>query len=441
MKRLLTSVVVIATMAVLAAGCSDPSASSPTTASKPAPTAVNPTAKLTGVTLTMWAAQASATQADSVISAFEAATGATINKVVVPDPYESNVQTKLASGDKPDLMFWQPTESALTSIRAKDTLQVLDGQPWTSQLLSSLSTIGVLDNTRYAEPLGVPAVIGVYYNKQVFQKAGITTLPADWADMIADAQKIKATGVNPFYEVGKDMWPLQWAVQVQLADLTKAGTFWPALNQNKDSWTNPTIVTAITNYQNSIIKSGLSNPDYKTGTFVDQGKDLYAGTAGMAIQLGALLSEITAAHPAKADVDQRIGFFPISLTGTTGTYVVDQTQGFVAPKTGDATREAAARQFMAFWLGPDYQAYLNSSGQLPVVTGAQPPASAPQAAIDSAKSLDNSVPAFQMVALDSPDMHIYLADMLYGKKTPLQVAQACETQFVQLAKAQGATGF
>ena len=439
MKRLLGSVVVVAAIVAMAAGCSDPSSSH--AAGKPAPTAVNPTAKLTGVTLTMWAAQASATEADSVIAAFQQTTGATINKVVVPDPYESNVQTKLASGDKPDLMFWQPTESALTSIRAKDTLQVLDGQPWTSQLLSSLSTIGVLDNTRYAAPLGVPSVIGVYYNKQVFQKAGIAAPPANFDEMLADAKKIKSAGVSPFYEVGKDMWPLQWAIQVQLADLTKSGTFWPKLNQNQAKWTDPAIVAAITKYKTGIIDAGLTNPDYKTGTFVDQGKQLYDGQAGMAIQLNALLGEITAAHPNKADVDQRIGFFPISPSGNTGTYVVDQTQGFVAPKTGDTQREAAARQFIAFWLGPQYQSYLNSSGQLPVINGAQPPANATQAAIDSAKSLDNAVPAFQMVALDSPDMHIDLADMLYGKKTPEQVAEACENQFVQVAKAQGAPGF
>lgn len=439
MKRLLCSVVAAATAVVLAAGCSDPS--STTTTSKPAPTTVNPTASLNGVTLTLWAAQGSATEADSVISAFQTATGATINKVIVPDPYESNVQTKLASGDKPDMMFWQPTVSELTSIRAKDTLQVLDGQPWTSQLLSSMSTIGTIDNTRYAAPLGVPTVIGVYYNKQVFANAGITATPGNFDEMLADAKKIKSAGVSPFYEVGKDMWPLQWAVQVQLADLTKAGTFWPALNANKDSWTNPTIVAAITKYKTSIIDAGLTNPDYKTGTFVDQGKDLYDGKAGMAIQLGALLSEITAAHPDKADVDSRIGFFPISPNGNTGTYVVDQTDGLVLPKTGNAKQEAAARQFVAFWLGPQYPAYLTSSGQLPVENGAQAPATAPQAALDSAKSLDDAVPAFQMEALDSPDMHIYLADMLYGKKTPQQVAQACQNQFAQVAKAQGAPGF
>jgi hypothetical protein len=31
--------------------------------------------------------------------------------------------------------------------------------------------------------------------------------------------------------------------------------------------------------------------------------------------------------------------------------------------------------------------------------------------------------------------------MLYGKKTPQQVAEACEAQFKQLAAAQGAAGF
>ena len=63
-----------------------------------------PTANLKGVTLTYWTATQTATMAKPVIAAFEKSTGAKIDTVVIPDVYETNAPTKLASGAKP---YWE----------------------------------------------------------------------------------------------------------------------------------------------------------------------------------------------------------------------------------------------------------------------------------------------------------------------------------------------
>jgi raffinose/stachyose/melibiose transport system substrate-binding protein len=77
---------------------------------------------------------------------FSAKTGAKINIVTVPDPYEQSVQTKVASGDKPDLAFWQPTASELTAINAKTNLQTLDGAPFIAKYKPALKDVtGILD--------------------------------------------------------------------------------------------------------------------------------------------------------------------------------------------------------------------------------------------------------------------------------------------------------
>jgi len=74
----------------------------------------------------MWAAQSSASIPQQVAANFNKATGAKIKIVTIPDPYEQSVQTKVATGDVPDLAMWQPTTSMLTSLGAKEHLQVLD---------------------------------------------------------------------------------------------------------------------------------------------------------------------------------------------------------------------------------------------------------------------------------------------------------------------------
>lgn len=434
-RKVLLTTAVVAALAL--AGCGS---SKTDTTSTPKSTAVNPTARLDGVTLTLWTAATTAHSADQVITAFESATGAKVNTVVVPDPYETNLPTKLATGAKPDLMFWQPTTSALTKIRATDQLQQLDGQPWESALSPAVSPLGKLDDGhRYAAIVSAPSTIGVYYNKQAFAKAGITSDPQNFAALLDDAHKLEAAGIVPFYEAGGDKWPLQWLPVVLMADMTKAGTFWPALNKNQASWTDPQIVSTITAYQD-IINQGLTNSDYKTGTFAEQGDSLYNGKVGMVVQLGALEAEIAAKHSA-AEVDANVGFFPISQNDNVATYVPDQSNAVVAPKTGNAKQEAAARQFLAFWLGPDYTDYVTAAKGVSIETAVPSPDGVPQLAVTSFKALDGAVGAYQVEAIVAPDLHLHLADMLYGKKTPQQVAQACEDQFKQVAAAQGAPGF
>ncbi|WP_194905420.1 ABC transporter substrate-binding protein [Catenulispora rubra] len=420
------------------AACSNPSNGPATSSGGSAP--VSPTASLKGVTLTLLTAQNSVDEPKQVITAFEKATGATVNTVVVPDPYESNVPTKLASGEKPDLAFWQPTQSTLPMVNPAQNLLPLDDEPWVKLLGATEQGLGQVGGHRYAAVVTSPAVLGVYYNKAAFAQAGITTMPTSYDELLADAKQIKAkdSGVAPFFEVGGDKWPLQWQVQLQMTDLPD--TFWQNLNANKASWTDPQIVAAITKYKSQVLDGGLAQPTYKTGTFVDQGQALMKGTAAMAVNVTSLQNEIQASNTT-AQIDSTIGWFPIANSAAQAEYSPDQTNGVVAFNTGDAKRETAARQFIDFWLTTDYKDYIAANKIVSVEPGVPSPDGLPQTALAQAAALPKAVGVFQVKALTAPDMHLALADMIYGSKSPQQVAQACEDQFVQVLKARGVSGF
>src|SRR3954453_2416161 len=197
MKRWI-SVAVAALLLASSAACSDPG--STTTTDNSAATWADPTAKLDGVKLTIWAAQNSNTIPQKVVDGFQKATGATVKVVTIPDPYEQGVQTKVATGDKPDLAFWQPTASMLTAINARANLQPLTGAPWLPKLDPRLKDMtGLLGSTRYAALVTSPAVEGVYYNKQVFAVNGIARTGKDFNDMVALARRLKGKGVTPFF--------------------------------------------------------------------------------------------------------------------------------------------------------------------------------------------------------------------------------------------------
>ena len=439
-KRLGLGAVAVASL-VLAA-CSNPSSGgssgggggSKTPATWPAQTA-----KLNGTTLTIWAAENSNTTAKKVISDFETATGAKVNVVTIPDPYEQGVQTKVASGDKPDLAFWQPTASELTSLNASTNLQPLNGAPWVSKFQPALRNItGLLNGTRYAALVSSPAIEGVYYNKQVFAKYGITSVPKNFSELIADAKTIKAKGGVPFYEMGGDKWATQWWVQVQLADAAKKG-LWDRVNQGKEKFTDPTILNAIKEYK-SLVDQGLFNKDITSATFVDQGKALLAGQAAMAMQVNSFFGELQASASTSV-LNQKIGFFPISPSGNIGTFIPDQSNALVAFNTGDSTREAAARQFLEFWLGQEYPKFLADQNTVSLESGVPSPSTVPTALKQVAAALPTSVGSMQALAVANPDLYLNLANMLAGQMSPEQVASTTQNQFAQLAKASGAPGW
>jgi raffinose/stachyose/melibiose transport system substrate-binding protein len=415
------------------AACSDPSAAPETGGG--AVTWADPSAKLDGVKLTIWAAQNSNTVPKAVVAAFQQATGATVEVVTVPDPYEQSVQTKVATGDKPDLAFWQPTASMLTAINARTNLQPLTDAPWLPSLDPALKDItGLLDGTRYAALVTSPAVEGVYYNKEVFAAQGITATPKSFDEMITLARSLKAKGVTPFYEMGADRWATQWWVQVQLADAAKAG-LWDRINSGQAKFTDPDVVKTIETYDN-LIKEGLFNSDIKTAKFEDQGTALLDGKAAMVVQVNSFFGQLQA----KADtatLDKKIGFFPISPSGNVGTFIPDQSNALVAFKTGDAKREAAARQLLAYWMGPGYAAFVADRNTISLETSVPSPAGVPKALLDVHASLATSVGSMQALAVANPDLYINLADMIAGTMTPQQVATATQDQFVQLAKAAG----
>lgn len=63
------------------------------------------------------------------------------------------------------------------------------------------------DGKMYAIPLGMN-IEGMYYNKALFTKAGITSAPSTWDDLNADCDKLLAAGIQPIALGGKDKWPI-----------------------------------------------------------------------------------------------------------------------------------------------------------------------------------------------------------------------------------------
>jgi raffinose/stachyose/melibiose transport system substrate-binding protein len=100
----------------------------------------------------------------------------------------------------------------------------------------------------------------IYYNKKLFQDAGVTELPKTLDELLAVVPKFKAKGIIPMTTDGKDAWPLCITFD-QLAWRLSGD---PALPQKaldrKVKFTDPIFVKAAATLQN-MVKAGLFQED------------------------------------------------------------------------------------------------------------------------------------------------------------------------------------
>ncbi|MFC7546835.1 extracellular solute-binding protein [Plantactinospora sp. GCM10030261] len=81
-----------------------------------------------------------------------------------------------------------------------------DVQSWIGKLSPPAVEPYTIDGKIYGIPFDA-GMIGFWYNKDLFAKAGITAPPATWAELLTTVQKIKSAGVVPVALAGQAKWP------------------------------------------------------------------------------------------------------------------------------------------------------------------------------------------------------------------------------------------
>ncbi len=78
-------------------------------------------------------------------------------------------------------------------------------KPWIKSIGGSAAGWQV-NGKQYAIPYNV-GVVGFWYNKELFAKAGIKSAPKTWPELLATISKLKAAGITPIALGGRDRWP------------------------------------------------------------------------------------------------------------------------------------------------------------------------------------------------------------------------------------------
>ena len=119
---------------------------------------------------------------------------------------DGKLQTALNSNSAPDI-FLQRGGGKMQAMVNAGQIQALDLSDTDKANIGSAALAGSsIDGQVYEVPMDTQPE-GIYYSKDLFQKAGITATPTTMDELQADIAKLKATGVAPIAVGAKDAWP------------------------------------------------------------------------------------------------------------------------------------------------------------------------------------------------------------------------------------------
>ena len=427
-------------MAGVLAACGSPTAASSGSGSSGTALPSNSAdMNLSGRTITVWESNSITAGYKALFTAFEKATGAKINQVVFPDPFESNLLTKWATGARPDLMIFQSAVDYVQQLNPAKNLIDLTGQSYISKELFNQNKYATVANGRaYGLSLETPSVFGLWFNKQILAADGLSA-PTDFDQLVSACQTIKKDnpGISPLYDAGGDQWTTQVLPFMLWTDAMKAG-LQDKLNANKAQWTDQAVVQGLADYQ-TLVKDGCFNSNLKTGTYAEQESDFETGKVAM-IPQGSWVSPNLVQAMGVTKMNAEIGWQALSTSTPTAAY--STTFSLQVPKTGKTDTESAALSFLDFASGSAYQTFVDTNDQAPALSGFSTPANVPSALLANYKALSGSGTSYpQLFAASYGPFTTYMSEMIDGSATPAKVGSDLQQQWSQSATALSLPGF
>ena len=120
--------------------------------------------------------------------------------------YSQYLGAKVASNDLPDMFFLNPY-TQVQQFAATDRIVDLSEEGFATKIYDSVKDACSYDGKIYAYPMNLE-MLGVYYNQELFEKAGITEVPKTFSQMKEVCEKLQASGITPFAATYKETWTL-----------------------------------------------------------------------------------------------------------------------------------------------------------------------------------------------------------------------------------------
>lgn len=395
--------VMLATLALSACGSNNKENASPSSsASVSAPassSAASPSVepKKDPVTLTFLIPNTDdVTPYNEIFSEFEKQTGNKVEVQALPGgDYDNMLKTRFSTGDFPDVFLMQPGTKQYVKLRADETLTEWSKEAgvWDNVIESIADFQKTPEGLAYGVPFGKTGQMGVFYNKDVFTKAGVEP-PKNYADLIEIAKKIKAAGVTPFYEAVKEGWPTQifylsgWVSQVDQA-IGAEGV--QKLNVNEMKLSDIAELKDLFTKAKELKGLDLFQKNALSGTYDEMQNEFGDGKIGMIFMLDGVLPQLEKKF-GKEFLTDKVGFFPFPSATDAGTAMITPPNQLMVPSKAKHLEQA--KELVKFMISQEsINKFYASQPGIPIFKGATsemyPVQQTVQGFIDAGKSTVN----------------------------------------------------
>jgi raffinose/stachyose/melibiose transport system substrate-binding protein len=230
---------------------------------------------------------------EAIFAGFKAKTGNTVEIQALPagEEYGTLMTTRFATKDYPDAFEMDPGTKQYIKFRAPETLVDWTSDAIMARVADSTREFQTLDGKIYGVPWGATGSFGIYFNKDVFARLGVTA-PKTYAEFLDICKKAKAAGVIPVYEAVKTGWPPQifslagWVTYVDPA-IGDAGVL--KLERNELRLNEIPALKTVLQRQLQLKTLGYYQDNVLAGTYEEQQELFGQGKAAMIFQLTGIL--------------------------------------------------------------------------------------------------------------------------------------------------------
>ena len=294
------------------------------------------------------------------------------------DAYKTKIKTAIGAGQAPTII-WGWGGGGLKSY--VDASQVEDLTSWFDEntavkdkLFPGSFGAATVGGKIYAMPCETVQPIVLYYNKSVFEKVGVQP-PQSWDDIMALVPKFNDQGIAPFSLGGQSRWTNMMWLEFLFDRIGGPEVFQAAFEGQKDAWSNPDAITALTKMQDLVKANGFIKgfSSITADSNADQAL-LYTGKAAMMLH-GAWTYGSMKSDGGDFVKGGNLGWMnfppvaggkgdPSNTVGNPGQYLS------ISSKATDAEKETAKKFFTTGVLDDtEVKAWIDT-GSIPIVKGA-----------------------------------------------------------------------
>jgi raffinose/stachyose/melibiose transport system substrate-binding protein len=351
--------------------------------------------------------------------------------VLENEAFKTKLTTVMQSGEVPDIFqSWgggvmnQQVQAGLL----KDITADLDadGGAWRNTFAPGALAVYSYQGKNYGVPWDM-GMVGWWYNKDLFAKAGIANPPTTWSEFLADVKALKAAGITPIALGEGDKWPgmHMWSY---LATRNGGEAAFDAAYSRKGSFTDPAFVQAGQQLK-ELIALNPFQPGYLGSTHDEMQATFGNGKAAMELS-GQWAPSVESANSVDKHGVPNLGLFNFpAVEGGAGAVsdVIGGGNGFAIGK--NATPEAI--DFVKYLTSAPNQVVIAAHGTgIPVVKGGEagltdPNMVAVQKAFAAAKYFQLYYDQYLPPAMGSA-INDAVQTVFAGTASPDQAAQAIE---------------